>query len=309
MTALRPTSGAPLGGLPGNVAILAAGAAGFASALLALWAFRGLPLGTLILWFAAAPIFAAGLGFGLFSAVGAAAIAALLVWAAGNGIAATIYLALCGTPASLLLAAGLRGGGLQLSLPLALFGLWPVTVLLAAAVFSPSEGGLEAAMRSAVRAALGAVGVPATETLVAQIVRVKAAAIGFWASLSLLASALIAAFMLRRARLLHVTLPDWDQVRVPSWYLLLPAAAAIVVLVSPVGQGAVSISALLLLLVPMFLQGLAGLHRRVAGRPRARLMLAGFYLLLLILPQFMGPCLVLLGLSDQLLRRPSPHHN
>ena len=53
VTALRPTPQ----GMIGNPAWLAAGAAGFASAMLALWAFRGLPLGTLVLWFAAAPIF------------------------------------------------------------------------------------------------------------------------------------------------------------------------------------------------------------------------------------------------------------
>jgi hypothetical protein len=93
----------------GNPAWLAAGAAGFASAMLALWAFRGLPLGTLVLWFAAAPIFAAGFGFGLVSAVSAAGLAALLVWGFGKGIAAVIYLALFGAPAPLLLAAGLRG--------------------------------------------------------------------------------------------------------------------------------------------------------------------------------------------------------
>ena len=44
--------------------VLAAGAAGFASAALALWAMRGLPLGTGLFWITAFPLFAAGLGFG-----------------------------------------------------------------------------------------------------------------------------------------------------------------------------------------------------------------------------------------------------
>jgi hypothetical protein len=305
VTALRPTPQ----GMIGNPAWLAAGAAGFASAMLALWAFRGLPLGTLVLWFAAAPIFAAGLGFGLVSAVSAAGLAALLVWGFGKGIAAVIYLALFGAPAPLLLAAGLRGGGFQPGLPLALLGLWPVAVLLATAFLVVPEGGIEAAMRNAVRAALGAVGVPASEGMIAQIVRVKAAAIGFWAALSLLVSCLLATALLRRAGVLRVVLQAWEQVRLPSWYPALPAIGAVIALAAPAGEDAIAVSVLLLLLVPLFLQGLAGLHRRLAGRPRARLMLGGGYLLLLIFPHLLGPGLVLLGLYDHFLGRPAPHNS
>ena len=305
VTALRPTPQ----GMTGNPAWLAAGAAGFASAMLALWAFRGLPLGTLVLWFAAAPLFAAGLGFGLASAIGAAGLAALLVWGFGKGIAAVIYLALFGAPAPLLLAAGLRGGSLQPGVPLALLGLWPVAVLLATAVLIVPEGGIEAAMRGAVRAALGAVGMPASEGMIAQIVRVKAAAIGFWAALSLLASGLLAAALLSRAGLLRVTRPAWELVRLPPWYPVLPALAAVIAIAAPTGGDAVAVSGLLLLLVPFFFQGLAGLHRRVLGQARARLMLSGSYLLLLIFPHLLGPGLVLLGLFDQFLGRPAPHNS
>ena len=50
-------------GLMSDPRLLAAGAAGFASAAAALWAFRGLPMGTALFWLSSFPIFAAGLGF------------------------------------------------------------------------------------------------------------------------------------------------------------------------------------------------------------------------------------------------------
>jgi hypothetical protein len=305
VTALRPTPQ----GMAGNPAWLAAGAAGFGSAMLALWAFRGLPLGTLVLWFAAAPLFAAGLGFGLASAVGAAGLAALLVWGFGKGIAAVIYLALFGAPVPLLLAAGLRGASFQPGLPLAVLGLWPVTVLLGTAFLLVPEGGIEAAMRSAVRAALDSIGMPASEDMISQIVRVKAAAIGFWGALSLLASGLLAALLLRRAGLLRVGRPAWEQCRLPPWYPVLPALGAVMAIAAPGGEDALAISALLLLLVPLFFQGLAGLHRRLARRPKARLMIGSSYFLLLIFPHLLAPGLVLLGLFDQFLGRPAPHNS
>src|SRR4051794_9723671 len=89
--------------------LLAAGAAGFASAAAALWAFRGLPLGTALFWLSSFPIFAAGLGFGPGAAVGAAMLAATLLALVGSLVAAVAFLALFGMPAALLLAAGLRG--------------------------------------------------------------------------------------------------------------------------------------------------------------------------------------------------------
>ena len=91
--------------------LLAAGAAGFASAAAALWAFRGLPLGTALFWLSSFPLFAAGLGFGAGAAAGAVAVAAALLALVGGPVAAVAFLVLFGVPAALLLAAGLRGRG------------------------------------------------------------------------------------------------------------------------------------------------------------------------------------------------------
>jgi hypothetical protein len=305
VTALRPPGQAFLG----NPGLLAAGAAGLVSALLALWAFRGLPLGTGVLWLTAFPIFAAGLAFGAKSAILGGLFATLLVGVAGSGIAALIYLALTGVPAPLLVSAGLRGGRVQPGLPLALLGIWPVAVLVFSALFLAGDGGLEAAMRGAVTVAMQSVGVGASPAMIDQLVRVKAAAIGFWAGLALLVSGLAAAGFLARRNLLAVPKPDWSQVRLPGWYPALPAIAAALFVVMPRGHDAVALSALLLLLVPLFLQGLAGVHQRLRGRPYRVPMLAGCYVLLILFLQVMGPGLVALGLYDQFQRRQAPRNS
>jgi hypothetical protein len=59
----------------------------------------------------------------------------------------------------------------------------------------------------------------------------------------------------------------------------------------------------------LFLQGLAGVHTRLRGRKGRRPMLAGFYLLLVLFLQVIGPGLVALGLYDQFLRRPAPRQS
>lgn len=311
MTAQRPqgqnqTNGQGLLGDPG---LLAGAAGGLVSAILALWAMRGLPLGTGLFWLASFPVFAAGLGFGAAATVVAGLLATLLIALVQGGFAAMTYLVLFGVPAPLLVVTALRGGRLELSLPLALLGLWPLLVLLVTAAFLADDGGLEATMREAMTASLLRLGIPAPEEFVAALVRVKAGAIGFWAAIALLANAVAAVGFLAKRNLLAAPRPDWAAVRLPGWYPVLPAAALGLFLAMPADGDVLPLSALLLLLVPLFLQGVAGVHTRLRGRKARRPMLAGFYLLLVLFLQVMGPGLVALGLYDQFLRRPAPRQS
>jgi hypothetical protein len=114
---------------------------------------------------------------------------------------------------------------------------------------------------------------------------------------------------LAKRNLLAVPRPDWAAVRLPGWYPVLPAAALGLFLAMPAESDILALSALLLLLVPLFLQGVAGVHTRLRGRKGRRPMLAGFYLLLVLFLQVMGPGLVALGLYDQFLRRPAPRQS
>lgn len=286
--------------------LLAAGAAGFASAAAALWAFRGLPLGTALFWLSPFPLFAAGLAFGSGVAAGAVVVAGALLALFGGPVAAAAFLVLFGAPAALLLAAGLRGGAFRPGLPLALLGLWPVAVLLAATFLIGGGEELQAAMRATLEATLGRAGFAVPEPALGHLVRVKAAAIGSLSALALLLNGFAARrFLLRRGGLVVPPPPDPSLVRLPGWYPLLPALAAALFLAVPAGTDAVPLSALLLLLVPLLLMGVAGVHARAQGRVARVPMLALFYLLLAMFLQVMGPALVGLGLYDQFRRRAS----
>jgi len=126
---------------------LAAAIGGIVSAIAALWAMRGLPLGFAAFWLTSLPIFAAGLGFGSFSAFGALGIGTLIVLIFASEWPALIYLLGFALPALLMVATGLRGGRLDAALPLALTGIWPaLVILLVAVLLSGSPGGFDGAL-------------------------------------------------------------------------------------------------------------------------------------------------------------------
>jgi hypothetical protein len=186
---------------------------------------------------------------------------------------------------------------------LALLGLWPVAVLGAATAFLGGGEALQAAMRTALETTLGRAGFAVPEPLLAQLVRVKAAVVGSLSALAMLGNGFAARRFVRRWGLAVPPLPDPASVRLPGWYPLLPGAAAGLFLATPAEADAVPLSALLLLLVPLGLMGVAGVHARAKGRPARVPMLAVFYLLLALFLQVMGPAMVGLGLYDQFRRR------
>ena len=292
------------GGAFGQPGILAAGAAGLCSAVLALWAMRGLPLGGLMLWAAPLPLFAAGFAFGARTAIFAIGIAALAVLFGSSFLGLAVFLAVFGVPVALILGTSVHGSGqagrMDLSLPLALLGLWPVVLL---GLLAASISDLEGEMREAVEIGVRRMGVALPDGMVAQIAQVKAAAAGFWMALLMLGNGAAAQNIVTRQGLaLHAT-PPLDELRLPNWYLPLPLVAlAVWALVG----GAVALSAMLILLVPVFLLGVVGVHRLLRGRPGRIAFLIGFYLLMLLFLQIMAPLMVGVGLYDQIRRRAAP---
>lgn len=290
----------------GSPGLLAAGAAGCAAAICTLWALRGLPFGTALLWLTPLPLFLAGLGFGAGSGLAASLLATLLVALSGGTVPVAVFLALFGLPVPLLLAAALRGGSgggqMDLALPLALLGLWPLGVLGLAALATAGEGGLEAALRRLVEGALARMGLPAGEAVIAMLVRVEAAAVGFWTGLALLANGAAAQSFLARRGLARAATPDYaEAARLPRWYPAVPAAALALFLATG-GGDVVALSALLLSLLPFFWLGLAGVHRRARGHGGRVPLLVLFYLLLVVFLQLLAPALVGLGLFDHVRR-------
>jgi hypothetical protein len=257
---------------------LAAGAGGLAAACLALWAFRGLPLGPVAFWLVPLPLFLAGMGFGPAAGLGAAVVAAAALWPVGPALAPWIVTLGFGLPAVLLVASAHRG----LGHPLALLGALPAAGIAAAAFWlSDMPGGLEGTLRLIAESTLSRLDLPGSAGLVTEIVRVKAAAIGFWLALALLGNAWLAGRLLARAGL--SVPPAWSTARLPAWYAALPALAFGLWMGAEEGADAVPLSLLLVLLVPLLLHGLAALHRLTRGLGERPLLLGALYIALVVL--------------------------
>ncbi len=291
-------SGQAQGGLFGSPASLAAAAAGACSALCMLWALRGLPLGGVLLWATPLPLMLAGLAFGGRAAIYAAAGAGLAMLVFSPLLGFAIHLAAFGLPAAVILALATgQGPRLALSVPLAVLGLWPLAVLLILSLLVPD---LEAEMKQAVEMGIARMGLDLPDGMAEQVAQVKAAAAGFWLAAVMVGNGLLAQSLLRRRGLAGWEAPAAEEVRLPGWYLPLPALALGAWLA--VG-GAVALSALLILLVPLFLVGVLAVHARLRGKLA---FLAGFWVLMLVFLQVMAPLMVGLGLYEQIRRRAAP---
>jgi hypothetical protein len=293
-----------MGGVLGNPRWLAAMAGGLVAAVLSLWAMRGLPLGFAAFWLTPLPLFAAGLGFGPGAAAGAAGLAAVIHVSLAGLLPMVVFLAAFAVPAVLIMAGGFRQGRIDTALPLAVLGLWPVLViLLCAAWFAGSPGGLEAAMRAAVEQGLQRMGGGASQFSVAQLVQVMAAALGFWMAVSLSVNGAAAQSALARSGLALAPSPRWSESRLPGWYPPLTGAGAAAWLLLRGADDVVLLSVLLVLLLPVFLVGIAAVHRRSAGRPGRNFMLGVFYAGLVILSVPAAIAVTAFGFYEQWGRR------
>jgi hypothetical protein len=262
---------------------LVAGAAGLGAAVLALWAFRGLPLGVVTLWLAPLPLFMAGIGFGGAALLAAILVAALALLVVGSSLGLGLFIAVFGAPVAALVLAVRRGPNPDLGTAFCLLGVLPAAgIALAALLLADAPGGMEGAMRAAVEHALDRMGLAAAEGMVAELVRVKAAAIGFWVAIALLLNAAAAAALLVRAGVLAAA-PAWREARLPAWYALLPGLACGLWLAADDGADAAQLCMLLALLVPVFLHGLAGLHRATTALRGRPMVLGGAYAALLVI--------------------------
>lgn len=296
-----------MSGALSNPRWLAAMAGGLAAAVLSLWAMRGLPLGFAAFWLTPLPLFAAGLGFGPGAAAGAAGIAAAIHILLAGTLPMIVFLAAFGLPAAAIVATGFRGGRIDPSMPLALLGLWPAVVILAAAAsFAGTPGGLEGAMRVAVEQGVRRMGGLPAEFPVDELVRIMAAALGFWAAVSLSVNGAAAQSALARSGYALAETPRWSEVRLPGWYPALTGAAAAAWLLLGGDEDVVSLSILLVVLLPVFLQGVAAVHRRSAGRPGRSFMLGIFYAGLVILSVPAAIAVTAFGFYEQWGRRTSP---
>lgn len=296
-----------MGGVLSNPRWLAAAAAGLMATVLSLWAMRGMPLGFAAFWLTPLPLFAAGLGFGTGAMVAATSLAAAIHLAVAGGLPTVVFLVAFAVPALLLVSLGLRQGRIDPGLPLALLGIWPAVVIIGMAfAFSGMPGGLEGAMHQAIAQGLGRMGAAPGQMPVDELAQVMAAALGFWSAVSLSVNGAAAQSALVRSGLALAPTPRWSEVRLPGWYPALPGAGAAFWLAFGGDGEVVALSILLVVLLPVFLQGVAAVHRRSAGRPGRGFMLGAFYAGLVILSVPAAIAVTAFGFYEQWGRRTSP---
>lgn len=287
--------------------LLAAGAAGLASTVLALWAFRGLPAGPAFFWLSPMPLFMAGLGFGQGALWGSVALGLVLMLLLGGGYTAGLWLVAFGLPAVALTMAGLRQGRLELSMPLAMLGLYPAAVLLIVAfVAGDADGGLDGVLRSLAAGGMARIGMPADADMAAQIGRFMAGALAFWLAVALAVNGTAAQRLLTRAGMAAHAAPAWREARLPRWYALLPVLAVLWFALAPAGGDALPLGLLTAFLTPFFFQGLGVIHGLGRDLPARPFLLGGFYAVLVV---FIFPVAILvvgIGLFSQFGWRPSP---
>jgi len=286
---------------------LAAAIGGIASAIAALWAMRGLPLGFAAFWLTSLPIFAAGLGFGSASAFGALCVGAVMVLMLASEWPALIYLLGFALPALLMVATGLRGGRLDASAPLALTGIWPaLVILLVAMLLAGSPGGFDGALIGSVKQGLSRMGIADAGMPVEQLARIMAPAMAGWMVAALILCGIGAQSALARRGLAMAANPRWSETRLPIWYGFLPSGAALVWLSGLGGDSSLPFALFVVLLLPFFLLGLAAVHRRSAGRTARPFMLGVFYAGLVILSVPAAIAVTAFGIFEQWGRRNQP---
>ncbi|WP_431281749.1 hypothetical protein ACQW02_20435 [Humitalea sp. 24SJ18S-53] len=268
---------------------------------MALWAFRGLPLGPGLLWLSPLPLFLAGLGFGLPAMVAAVGVASAALLAAGGFIPFAIHFLAFALPAVILVAVGLRRGRLDGSLPLALLGIYPAVLILFAALLLAGDGGLEAVLTAIVKVGLDRMGLPAGDAMVADIVRIKAAAVGFWLALALLVNGIGAQGFLARRGLSLAPRPAWSEAMLPKLYPAIPAVALVIAAMDDFGG--TTLSLFIVLMLPLLFRGLAVIHTRTRGRNGRPFILGAGYMALVIFSVPTAAFLVGLALFDHFSAR------
>jgi len=283
---------------------LGAAAGGLLAATAVLWAMRGLPFGLFSFWVAPLPLFAAGLAAGPGAALGAPILGALLVWLVAGEFASIVFLGAFGVPAAAMTVLAFRGGALDAGRAVIVLGLWPAAVILMAAVAAAGQpGGLEGVLRKITEQALARAGFTASDIAMADIVRIKAAAIGFWFAMLLSVNGTAAQRLVARRGLALAPTPRWSEMRLPRFYAAVPLVAAGGWMLAPAGADTIPLSVLLVTLLPVFLAGLAAVHRYSRGKAARTPMLIAFYLGLVLLVVPAMAAVTAFGFWDQWGRR------
>ncbi|MBF0373204.1 MAG: DUF2232 domain-containing protein [Alphaproteobacteria bacterium] len=270
-------------------------AAGLVSALLFLSMLTGAAAGLLFTYVAPLPVIAVGLALGLRMATVAAAVGAMAVMLP-TGVAGLIpYAAAVLLPGLLLTRQALLwrdlGEGRVEWFPVGLIVAWLcgaglVMLGLGAAYAASGEAGIEGAVRQVLVEALAGMAPNLTPAERGEVAGhwapfLPAAMAGAWLVSALVNGGLAQWLVEKVGRNIRPT-PDYRELELPVWMgVALPLALATGMMAGG-DAGFVAGNVAVLLALPFVMLGLAGLHRAVAGRRNAGLILAAAYGMMLI---------------------------
>lgn len=283
-----------------NARMTASLAGGMISALLALAAMRGLPLGGILLWLSPFPLYALAFAFGSAALLPALGVGGMVIIVSG-GLAGLVFWALVfGLPALVISSLAMRGPAFSLGLPFALLALWPAALLTGAEIaLSGQPGGLSGVLRMAVEAAISGLGAPVE--LTDAVVRLKPLAFAISFAVVTTANASAAQGFVVRRGLAAMRPARWSEASLPLWYAPVAVVPALAAGLAPGDAGFLASSLAMMLAVPLVLQGLAVAHVITLGRPARTALLAGVYVGLLVFLVPVGLVLAGLGLAEFVL--------
>lgn len=287
--------------------------AGVLTALLHLSATIGSPGTFMLAYFAQLPIAATGLGIGFMPAAIASAVAAVIVAiGAPGGGSLTLFLAITVLPVMLVVYFALQNrtteDGVTAWYPpgrilgwLTALGLLAIAIALA--VFAGSEGGLRGAIEGYLTAffqTFPRASDAAIETFVQSMSQIfPGAAATSWIFMTAINGILAQRLLAAAGRNLRPK-PAWRALDTVGWPVYVAVAGAVGVILGGF-PAFVGLNVLIVALVPFFFIGMAVLHSISATWPGRPLILAGVYLLLVIL-LWPAAIVALLGIAENWMK-------
>ena len=270
----------------------------------------GLPGAILVACLAPLPLLAVGLAFGPKAAAIAAGVGILLSLAVAGVAAASVYAGLHALPSALIVDRALAGdrsdradGARAAGVALASLAVFAALVAGSFALIGRGEAGVEAAVRGFLDGglAMNMSGLPADarqrfiETAAPMFVGLSGVS---W-QLLIAGNALLAQRIVSgRGQALRQT-PAWATLSLPDWLAWALVGAAAISLVTSGDAQYLARNVAMVLVMPYFFLGLTVVHalaRRSAAKP---LLLAGFYVILVVFTLVAGAIVAGLGMIEQ----------
>ncbi len=270
----------------------------------------------IFVFFAPLPLFAAGLGFGVTSAI-VAIVAGIVSSAVVGGpfdipFGAPGYVVVEGVPAAVLVRQALlsrQEGGAAVWYPPGhlltwLVGLAAVYFLVAALALSATSGGLVGALEASLaswmeRAQETGLAADAAEMIEFMAGRLPAAAAIGWVFCVSVNMALAQAILVRRRRNRRPS-PVFSTIDVP-FVVMFPFVATLALAFVPGTLGFIGLTLAVIISIPYFLVGLAVLHTASRSWPMREIILGGVYILTIVVFWFLV-ALTTLGFVEHWLR-------